>query len=304
MLLALALAAGAGWLLARRPPPQGVTVLGVRPGMTRAEVDVVLGSGQLLYDEGGVLTVGYGEAARAGSDPPLGSRWAHVVFTRKGSVSDVWGSHLLRDGVQLLALGDPGTAVEAALGPARETLVKGWFQYPDLHNLQVSALAGRVDMIWMAWGQGAQDEPPSGVRKLDLKPVSTPGWSILGVRPGMTEAEVEALLGPGRQVDLAHGRPTMAYGDYEGPDPWVAVFYEGDRAWTLRGSHLYRDGKLILAPGSAPQPLGSGESRDMPREDGQWHLWLDTGAAYVAKDGRVVSVELQRSQEELEEMLR
>lgn len=298
------LAAGAVWLWARPAGPEGVTILGVRPGMTRAQVDDVLGTGQLLHDAEGVLTVGYGAAARPGTDPPPGSRWAHVVFTSDGFTSDVRGSHLLRDGVQVLALGEPGTAAEAALGPAPRSLVSGHFEYPDLHNLQVFALQGRVEMLWMSWREGPKGASPTPAPPLDRKSVTTPGWSILGARPGMTRAQVEALLGPGRQVDLAHGNPTLAYGDFEGRTTWVDIFYEGDRASTLRGSHLYRDGRLVLAPGSAPAPLGSGEPMEMPRDGGEWRMWHESGAGYLEKGGRVESVYLQPTLAELEKMLR
>lgn len=122
LLVALA-AALATWLWNEHPKQEALvptpagppvfSIQGVRPGMTREEVEALLGSARTIGVTKGLETTAYGQYEHR-DDPHRQDRWVIVDWNPAGRAARVRGSHLHRNGEEVLGRGWPadGEALE------------------------------------------------------------------------------------------------------------------------------------------------------------------------------------------------
>lgn len=124
-------------------------------------------------------------------------------------------------------------------------------------------------------------------------------FTIQGARPGMARAEVEALLGRGRPLEVLGGVETTLCA--EGPESptgrWATVTWDSSgRAGRVAGSHLHRDGREVLGRGwaeaEALAALGPPDSRGSTSEGIQVLAWRSLGLSAQVREGRLVSFTL------------
>lgn len=122
------------------------------------------------------------------------------------------------------------------------------------------------------------------------------GLSILGVRPGMTRAEVEQVLGPGTTRKDDVGVESTQYGAFETRDiahsgeRWATVVWEGDRVEVVAGSHLEYGGRTLLGRGCRPAEVE--EVLGLPAPDEGVRVFAEEGIGMAAKGGRLRSFQL------------
>ncbi len=105
----------------------------------------------------------------------------------------------------------------------------------------------------------------------DYGPVSTPPWTVGGVRPGMTSADVERILGTPTRSRTSYGRTTTTWQDI------LVTFDTGDKAIEIHGDRLNAPaaagvGDVIVQRGVSEAEvvgrLGSGSSKSSYRPSG------------------------------------
>lgn len=136
-------------------PPDYVplSIQGVRPGMTREQVEALLGAGRQLRVRNGFETTVYGDDTDSDS-PELQHRWVTVTWKADGTAGGVRGSHLHDlGGQELLGRGWPEGEASHRLGPPDVRSGKpspgeqgrwGRYHYWNVRGLTVRVTDGRL----------------------------------------------------------------------------------------------------------------------------------------------------------------
>lgn len=130
---------------------EGLSILGVRPQMDRAEAERLLGPGRVLQVVDRVETTGYGRLG-ARLDPALQGRWAVIRWTRDERVASVTGSHLHLRGREILGQGWPSGEIQKTLGPRILAVADGYLYRVGRWQLEVATSRDRVSSF--TFGEG------------------------------------------------------------------------------------------------------------------------------------------------------